>query len=390
MKEIYQEVSGSESATLYQVQSIQAVASIWQALEAKTQAHFFLSWFWMGSWLELISPVTQVYFFCYRQNSDVKAICFLTLCPATRKKGLVRLTQLQMNEYLTGPYNMVNGYSGMLMEPGFEQAAWNKLIKTAQAFNNTWDEFYISSLEKQQRMYCEAALGNLTPLEDKKCYVWAKPLPPSDTTEDGLIETFKRKTRQQLRQTIKAFADIGTVKIELASNLTQAKEFFILMDETHSQRWQAVGKQGSYVNQVWVRFHEKLMERYFDAGLILLFKVSLDDKAVGYLYGHCYRNKIFMHQTGFPHLEDNRLRAGYLSHYLAILHSVRQGRSEYDLLPDFAGCYKKFFVEQGDEIVWLALRRDRLIFKWETLIERLKSLKHKKDSDEAAHENQNN
>lgn len=387
MREIQQVHSENESASIVQIESLQDVESLWRTLEANTDSHFFHSWAWISNWLNIVLSVTPIYLFSYRCESQIKAACFLTLCRVTRKKGLVRVTQLQMNEYSHSHYNMINGYSGLLMMAGHEQNAWNYLIQSAQSFSKKWDEFYIGSLGHKQRQYCENAKQALASLVDKQCFVWSKPLPDVSSAQDVFIDTFKRKSRQQLRQTLKAFAECGDVHLEVAETVEHAKMLFQMMEETHTERWVAVGKKGSYANKVWTQFHETLIDRFFQDGLIQLIKVSVGDKAVGYLYGHIYRNKVFMHQTGFPHLEDNRLRSGHLSHFHAMYWNHQQGRSEYDFLPDFANSYKKFFVDAGDEIVNLCLRRKRWIFAWETFIEQLKQRKQKIRASEASDEN---
>jgi len=381
MNIVHRSSAQDDVATIIQIESIDDVAKHWKDLELNSEnKNFFLSWEWIGSWLELVLPVTKVYFFSYKNKSEMLGACFLTICSVTRKKGMVRLKQLQMNEYLYGHYNMVNGYSGILVKRGNEQAAWNHLFSLAQSFNKTWDEFFISSIDEEQRKYCEIANGNqLACTLDKICYVWKKTLPGDVSNLDGFVETFKRKSRQQLRQTIKAFSDIGPIALETAESLEQAEYFFQLMDETHTRRWQAVGKMGSYANTIWAEFHRKLIKRYFADGLIQLLKISVGDQPVGYLYGHVYRNKVYMHQTGFPQLDDNKLRSGYLSHLYAMLFNANQGLVEYDFLPDFANSYKKFFIDAGEEIVWLALRRNRMVYRWEMLIEKLKQLKQKRN-----------
>ncbi len=383
MKELQQIHHGNESASITQIESLQDVESLWRTLEANTESHFFHSWAWIGNWLNIVLAVTPVYLFSYRCESQVKAACFLTLCPVNRKKGLVRVIQLQMNEYLYSHYNMINGYNGILIIAGYEQNAWNYLIQSAQSFSKKWDELYLGSLDVTQRQYCENAKQELASVVDKQCFVWSKTLPNVSSTQDAFIDTFKRKSRQQLRQTLKAFAECGEVHFEVAETVERAKMLFHMMEETHTERWVAVGKKGSYANKVWAQFHETLIEQFFQDGLIQLIKVLVGDKTVGYLYGHVYRNKVFMHQTGFPHLEDNRLRSGHLSHFHAMYWNHQQGRSEYDFLPDFANSYKKFFVDAGDEIVNLSLRRRRWVFLLESFIDKLKQYRKKIQSAEA-------
>jgi Acetyltransferase (GNAT) domain len=372
VKIIFQKNYGIGLVNIYQVYSSEDVAILWSELEGLASQHFFTSWFWLGPWLDLVLPEASVYLCCYLCESQIKAACFFTQCEVKRKKGLIKIKQLEMNEYAKG-FNIFNGYGGILSLPEYQSTAWNCFIDAAKEFDSDWDEFLISSLNSSQYQDCIASTGNMKWLIDKRCFVWSKNI-ENLLTQEALLESFKRKSRQQLRQTIKAFEELGEIKVECASSLDQARDFFNHMGEVHSKRWAAVGRRGSFANNIWQGFHKRLIDRYFDAGIIQLLKISAGDQLLGFLYGHFYKGKIYMHQTAFTQADDNKLRFGYASHFYAMLLNAQNGVTEYDLLPDFECSYKKFFTDPGEEIVWVALKRDRLKFKVERMIEKIMSV----------------
>ena len=379
MKSLYELKDHECVANISLIKNAEQVRLIWSELELAAQPNFFQSWVWISAWLDLILPITNVYFFCYSIANQPKAMCFITLCRVTRKKGMVRVIQLQLNEYLYSSFNMVNGYNGILVTEEFRQRAWESLLSCLSAFNDRWDECLFSSLTKEDSICCRSALVNGNgelkySLElDKRCYKWEKSIPSSEMSEDEFVETFKLKSRQQIRQTLSAFSVLGAANVYAPSSTEGALALFDAMEEVHTKRWQAAGKGGSYANPIWVNFHRQLIKNNYNSDLIQILQISVGELTVGYLYGHVYENKVYMHQTGFPQLADNKLRAGYFSHFLAMRYNQKIGIKKYDFLPDFADSYKKFFVDPGEEIDSIFFKRPRWIYRWEAVLAGLKN-----------------
>ena len=351
-----------------------AVASCWQELEARCDSHFFHSWTWVGNWLELVLPHTTVYLYLHRRQGQVQACGLLTLCPARRGKGLIRTLQLQLNEYLPHQQqlDMVKGYGGLLMAEGDKSRCWSLFLETVRGFHKGWDEILLSCLPKTDYHVLMAQSGGLTPVEKKAAATWVRELPaPADSAEaleEALLEGFKKKSRKQLRQSLGAFARQGDIDLDRADSAETALQFFDAMNAVHTARWLADGKQGSFANPNWVAFHRGVIGSGFDKGQILMLRVRCGEMLLGYLYGHLYRNRVYMHQTGFALMDDNNLRPGYVSHFKAMALCAADGRVSYDFLPDREGSYKKFFVEKGPCVSWLLLQRPRLIFRLEKVL----------------------
>lgn len=372
MDKLYESINGDESSVIYQLRSNKDAAALWLEVEQLVQPTFFHSWTWVGSWLELIIPIACVYLFCFYHQGSIKSVCCLTKNRASRKKGMVSVVQLQLNEYLKKNYNLVNGYNGILVAPGFERLAWNYFFQAAEKFDSSWDEIAIGPVCDTGARYCFDTNRNLGQVIDKNFFEFKKDLDPSMAEQSVLLDTFKRKSRQQMKQTLVAFSEWGEAKVELAKDIQEAEYFFDQMGLLHTQRWNKVDKKGSFGNPVWVNFHKQLIRRNFGHGCIQMLKVSVGDKVLGYLYGHLYKGCVYMHQTGFLQLEDNRLRAGCLSHFLAMQANAANGVRSYNFLPDFEESYKKFFVNQGAPVYWIHLRRNRWKFNFEMLLDKLK------------------
>ncbi len=375
MKEICTHNEGSDSAVIYQVESVEQVKDIWLALEGESEGGFFHSWYWMSPWLEMVLGKTPVYFFVCRTGENPYSCCLLTLCPAHRKKNLVRTLQLQINEYLAPGYDMIKAYNGLLTRKGQAEQAWHMFFKAVDGFSNKWDEILLSALLPDDYQLITNIHHGFRLDVEKTTYCWMKELDPSSSSSEALLLSCKKKSRKQLKQSIAAFTEVCAPELTAATDTRMALDYFRQMEQIHTERWQAVGEKGSFANPYWTQFHTRIISNCFDSGVILMFKVSCGDTVLGYLYGHYYRSRVYMHQTGFALMDDNRFRPGYVSHFEAMRHCAAMGAISYDLLPDVAESYKKFFTQPDPPLQRVLLKRSRPVFVLESTLEHFKRFK---------------
>jgi CelD/BcsL family acetyltransferase involved in cellulose biosynthesis len=330
-----------------------------------------------------------VYLFVYRHDGVSHSCCLLTLCPARRKKNLVSTLQLQINEYLAPGLDMIKAYNGLLSRKGSEQNAWRMFFQAAKRFNKQWDEILLSSLLPADVERVSNVDHGLAVDTEKTAFGWIKDLNLPDATGEALLHTCKKKSKKQLKQSLSAFAELCNIHFDAAADRATAIEFFEQMRDLHTQRWQAAGEDGSFANPHWTDFHTRMINNFFDDGLILMFKVSCGDLVLGYLYGHYYRNRVYMQQTGFVLMDDNKLRPGYVSHFEAMRYCAGMGALSYDLLPDSVQSYKKFFVAPEPPISRILVKRPRFVFLIEILVDYLKQLTRSKNAVSATTQSSN-
>ncbi|MCG6984616.1 MAG: GNAT family N-acetyltransferase [Thiocapsa sp.] len=344
---------------------LEQLAQQWRLLESGEQVPFSLSWCWMGSWLSLVQRKTKVFVFECRNGPDVVGLCFLTLCPATRLKGHLSFMQLQLNEYLADGCDMAMAYNGLLCESRYLEGAWECFFRTAMEWNKVWDEISLRALSEDQYRVAARQSAKLRFETDRIDKTWRLEFDASFPSLEALIGSFKRKSRQQLRQTLAAYSELGALTITAAASVDEALELFLKMEALHTQRWEKVGKEGSYANPHWVAFHTNLIKSCFGTGQVQALEICVAGNPIGYLYGHVYNRTVYMHQTGFAQTDSTKFRPGYISHCLAMLLNLERGNMTYDFLPDTQDSYKRFFVSEGADVFWVRAVRPRLKFLYE-------------------------
>jgi hypothetical protein len=346
-------------ADVSRVYDLEDVTRLWCDLQSLACPHFFLSWTWIGSWLAMVLPTTPVWLFTARRGDQVVAAALLTRDVRPRLRGRLQVRQVQVNEFLAPGFDMVMGYNGLLTVPGVEEASWRAFLKMLSEWGPEWDELALCALSGREVQRLEATIGDLRVVHDKSFPSWVVDLSPLVASPGDPIRLLKRKSRQQLRQSRRAFAERGALSIRPALSLGEAHCMFDKLGAMHTQRWQAAGRRGAFANLRWVAFHRQIIDQAFETGTAQLLETRVGGEPVGYLYGHVFGDTVFMQQTGFARSDNNRLRSAHVSHVEAMRYYAERGIRRYDLLPDEAASYKRFFTSPGPPVHWVQVQRPR-------------------------------
>jgi CelD/BcsL family acetyltransferase involved in cellulose biosynthesis len=353
---------GSPEGILTPIADPSVIESEWRTLEEVADGSFFLSWGWIGPWLRVTSRRAPLFLFRCTRDGRTIGLAVLSRCVVRRGHGVVRSRQLQLNEHTGLGLDMIVEYNGILATRGQEGACWSALAGSLGALRQSWDELRARSLDPRQLQAARAAFPSLRPDVEREVPSWVVPLAPELASEERVLASFKKKTRQQMRQTIREFAEIGGITIDTPRDVTEALRFFDAMGELHSARWKRVGGAGSFANADWVAFHRDVIAQGVPRGDVVLTRTRVGSEEVGYVYGYRWRGTFVALQTGFRPQERPGLRSGYLSHLRTMQWAAASGVGSYDLLPDDSASYKRLLAEPSTVLTTVHLQRARLRF----------------------------
>lgn len=340
----------------------------WRNLEQRAGMSFFLSWGWIGSWLRLIAGSQDTWLFRVVDGSETIGLAVLCRETIRRGRGMIRSRQLQLNERARGRLDMIIEKNGLLAAPGRLGDCWRALDEALQSFIPGWDELAVRSLGPEQQEEAGRALRGFRLELDRAVPTWVTLLRPEYEGEDHLLQAFRKKQRQQIRQGLRAFRDIGPLTLECSNGPKQALGFFDEMGALHTGRWERVGGRGSFANSQWVAFHRDVIAHGSSRGEALLFRAKAGAETMGIVYGHLFDDWFLAHQTGFRHYESSALRSGYVCHFLAMQWLASRGVRGYDFLPDKESSYKRFLSEPSELYQTSRFQRRRLRFGLERLL----------------------
>lgn len=339
----------------------------WRALEARADASFFISWGWIGPWLQTILPRTDVYLFrAVDQTGELFALA--TLVPCRLRRGrLFNSPALSLNEARIPGLNMIIEYNDLLFEAGKGAQAWTSLFTALQQSKLRWAELLLSGLSEASYQQALAASRHTYPVIDARRSPWAARL-EGKTSLDSVLAPLSRNRRWQIRRSIKHYEEsTGPLSCHSAETTEEALAWFEEMGVLHTARWNREGMSGSFANPNWVAFHQRIIEQHFASGQVQLLRVTAGETTLGVIYSFIWRGQVCMLQTGLAAATDNNQRPGYIAHCMAMALNGQNGLEVYDFMCGDAD-YKQSLATEALSMVWGRLRKHRLLHSVEDFL----------------------
>lgn len=361
---------GRVSVDILDVSAAADLEGEWRALAARSAASIFLSWEWIGAWLESHAAVRMATL--ARVHLDGRIIGLGILCPRNRKRGpfvwsrglYLHATGDETLDELTVEYN------GFLAESGREQvvafAVLEKLLES-----DTWDELYLDGwLDVAGARALETRGVKVVERRSRPFpYVDLRALRSGGGT---FIDTLPRSPRQHLRRSIREVEARGPMAFTAASSAGEARQYLDGLVELHQASWAARGRPGSFSNSYFKHFHERFVYEKYDEGLVQMLRLSTGGRGVGYLYNFAHRGRIYAYQSGFDFQGANSAwRPGLVCHALAIEHNRAAGHDIYDFMAGEQQ-HKGELASAEGRMSWLTLERPRRRFELERALRRMR------------------
>ncbi len=190
-----------------------------------------------------------------------------------------------------------------------------------------WDECWFPDLAPEGALASAVAHCGLAEVA-----VQAPPCPILDLPSDPskLHETVPRKTLRDLRQARTRAALAGAVTIEAIS----AKTLDAAMDDLfrlHQQRWRSWGECGVCHDPRVQDFHRAAAKALLAAGMLRLYRLSLDDAVLAVYYGFAAKGRAYAYLGGFDPSQP-RLSAGMQIIAHAIEQAIAEDATSFDFL----------------------------------------------------------
>ena len=336
----------------------ETVGVLWRDLERRAQPSFFLSWFWVGSWLRVLPD-----------GHDARLL-------TVRRDGMV-----------VGLGVFVFGHHGLLSVLGGRQAHLHETgdpavdVATIEDNGLLVDRRFAGDVEA-------AALLWLTDGEQKIDRLTLGGIPPAlagvtgeaasrrhllcDIRNDSprpyvdldhvrrqggnYLACLSANTRQTIRRSMRLYELRGPIEFRIAATIGEAEGFVGRLEALHQAYWTSRGKPGAFSFPMFRRLHDDLVRRAFPAGAVRLCSVAAGGLEIGYLYDFAWRGRVYAYQSGFRYEGDNRHKPGLVSHCLAVEEALSRGDSVYDFMAGNRQ-HKTSLSTHQERLYWVVLRR---------------------------------
>ena len=244
------------------VDDLAALGAEWRDLEARAEVTFFLSWDWIGPWLETAggAPIAAR----VTQDGRLVGLALFHVVRQKRHRFLpVRLAVLNETGEKQKDIAYME-YNGALAESGAEAAVLDAIIAALARGADApgFDAIRLGGLpESLAQAIDPAGLTMRTVTSEPTARVDLEAL---RTGGGDYLAGLSSNARQQIRRSQRLYEARGPVRLEAASSLDEAQSFFGAMQALHQATWQARDMPGAFAAPFLERFQRRVIDQASD------------------------------------------------------------------------------------------------------------------------------
>ena len=346
------------------LESPEALARDWSALERVVRPSFFLSWNWISVWLEVYRPRADV--LRVRRDGETVALALLVRGHDRRHAGLLTSRTLHLHQTGLEPEDQIwIEYNGMLTTEAGRAPVYRATMRFLVEHYPDWDEFVIGAVrEEDAALLDDAAAVHRHDLWTAPCY--GIDLADIRRRDSAYLDTLSRNTRYQIRRAVRLYEEQGALSIRRPQDTDEAVERFREIGPLHLARWGGGAGQSGFANPEFMAFHEALIRRHWDEGNVDVIHIRCGEELISAFYNLRYQGSVYFYLSGVRRETDPRLKPGLVGHALCIQEYLDAGADFYDFMGG-GERYKSSLGQLHQQLVKSALQRPRLRFRLEGL-----------------------
>jgi CelD/BcsL family acetyltransferase involved in cellulose biosynthesis len=381
-------IAGPLSTVITSQYSVAELQAEWCELQSRAEHSFFLSWTWIGTWLNSLPADDRPRLMRSRSGDRTVGLALLG-SRQVRRHRIISSSGLHLNT--TGDEHLDDitiEYNALLIDAQVHDAVQSAMLNHLINQVTAWDECHLpgmthvapeltsapdTRLRQRTSATFQIDLDRLgTEPKASSGALDEAPSKAADKDVEDYLELLGHKPRYQIRRSLRQYALLGPLKLEAAQTLEQAHAVMAELQTLHSAYWASKGRPGAFLNSYVVSFHQQLIDAAFQRGEVQLLRLSAGDKVISCMYNFVYLGKIYHYQSGINYtLFDGQDSPGLVSHAMAVCFNADAGHRCYDFMAGDLR-YKRSLCTDTGELHWLVLQRDLLKFNVEDLLRRLK------------------
>ena len=348
------------------------VTSIWTHMISLSNHSYFLSWGWLGTWLNTLPEDVHIRLVVGIRD-DRPVFAFFYGYETTIRHFFAISRGIFLNATGNSYYDSIFiEYNSVLVDPSYKFSAMD--LKDIPLPD--WDEFILPGVVLENDSAIKDLFDELQYRRNTVVYIREKTynvnLQKVRDANNDYFSLLSSNRRQQLRRSIREYEKEGPIEVEPADSLANALEMFSNMVELHQAEWIKRGKPGAFANTYLYKFHTSLIEDRFQYGEIQLLHIHNNKETIGYLYNFVYHRNVLFYQAGFRYKAENKFRPGMVSHYYGIMFNTQRNNLIYDFLAGDSA-YKESLSTDFKVMEWIRIQKKRPQFIVENWLKKCKS-----------------
>jgi len=340
------------------------LALIWQDLENRSNATIFLSWLWIGRWLELVT--NRMFLIEAYQNEKIVGLGVFV--EKERKVfGLFPIKQWFLHR--TGNIKQDQiwiEYNDFLLVKDAEDSVRLAMVKALSQHDHKIKEFVIG-LSSEKVLNCFNLCFVHSSLLIKSLGYLAN---ISHIKNSYLQDIPSKNTRSQIKRSEKSLRQLGDLTFSVITDKNKINSLYADIARIHIERWGESCEGSGFSNELFTTFHHQLINE--EASFVQIAVLSLSNKDIGYLVNFVYQQKVYFYLSALKTFDDNKVKVGLTLHEKAIDYYAKQGIHAYDFLAGEAR-YKQSLSNQCYELLMIRFYKRNWILIIEHQLKKLKN-----------------
>lgn len=335
-----------------------ALATRWQALEARSDASFFLGWTWMGSWLDSYGVRPDLLAITDEQGRDV-ALALVGHALSPRLTGRVATLHLNQSGDPAADRPYVE-YNGLLTAQDCDGQAAAAAI-AALGRRRDWRVLKLAGVAPDSPLLAVSARRRV---RVDSAPVYQVDLNAVRGADGDYLSLLSSNTRSQIRRAIK---DHGGALPSVA--VATLEEIAPWLDEM------AALNRGRHADNAWDdegfrRFVATIAARGLADGSVEVMRFTDTGGPVGLLVNFLHRGQALNYQSAFADPRTAKDKPGLLCHTAAVDHYTARGLALYSLLAG-KDRYKQSLSTCEENLEWWQIERFSPRLEAEAILRRL-------------------
>jgi len=305
-----------------------------------------LTWEWVCTWWEIFGgPGLELYVLLLRAENRLVGIAPFVVI-THRERGLLKVRTLRFLG--TGEpewEETASEYLDVIAAGGYEKPVADRVWSHLQSCSRQWDQIVFNDVmgdslvisHLKERMLQAGMRPRQIQIGTRYCI----DLPSSWEAYLNMLEPGTRKRFQYKRRKLEKAGHVEERGITSPEDVGPAFKDLVRL---HTMRWISRGGRGVFASERFVAFHEKLMHRLLERGMLNIRLLSFDGAAISALYNFRYGGTDYFYQAGFDTGNASRYSPGIVAHNYAIEDAIRQGMKKYDFMKGGTVSYKSEFA----------------------------------------------
>ncbi|PKG81325.1 hypothetical protein CXF85_17765 [Colwellia sp. 75C3] len=340
----------------------------WLLLESDSDCSVFLSWHWIGNWLDL---VTDKLFLveAYRDDQVVGLGFFVEKTRKifgcfTVKQWWLHRTGDQQQDQIWVEYN------DFLLDESCSVVVREEMVKAVADFDPSVKEVIIGLSASEKLDFFTESFAKLNFLATTAVETNGYLASLSCINGDYLNKTLSKNTRLQISRSKKILQSQGQLSFEVFSSPQKLVELYPKIASIHIDKWQATNEGSGFSNPLFEDFHQSMALNNTN-NMVQIAVLTLNEAELGYLVNFVYNNKVYFYLSALQKSSDNKIKIGLTLHSEAMKHYAELGIESYDFLGGEAR-YKKSLSNEKSRLEMKCFYRNEFILRFESQLKKFK------------------